>query len=119
MHPAHLPARNLVEVQWDGLLRRAQAAAEDLRGRLVRGEGIPDGLRELQDLIQAIIGRANAEPSSVSEAAREAIGSLVESVQSARQAGTAWMEQVAFPELEHLTRARTGTETYRHRREPS
>src|SRR5262249_16377977 len=103
-----VPFRNQVDVHWDVLSRRAQELASEIRVRLQSGDAAPDQIAELQQVVREMSETARFAVGANADEIRSRVQSLVDTLQLARQAGSAWMEQVAFPELEHLSRALAG-----------
>jgi hypothetical protein len=62
---------------------------------------------------------APSDPTILAQSTRDGIRDLALAMQSARQEGAAWIQEVALPELESLTRGQNGINVYRQRSHPS
>jgi hypothetical protein len=104
-----------VNVLLDECLGQASSLVATIRESIGRGEPARDLVTSLDALIKAIIRLAPTDPTSITEATGRRIRDLFDAMQAARQEGAAWLQDVALPELESVTRRQNGINVYRQR----
>jgi hypothetical protein len=82
--------------------------ADEVAAALAGGTVPKELLGRLDESIRLLTRSGKEIPSA-------AVTALLESLATARQAGAAWLQRVAGPELEALARERRGLDAYRRR----
>jgi hypothetical protein len=113
------PPDHRVNVLLDECLAQAQALMTSIRARVQRGDSAQEVVTTLHALVKAIIRLAPTDASTVADSTRQRIQDLVEAMRTARQEGNSWLQEVALPEMEALTRGQNGISVYRQRSRPS
>jgi hypothetical protein len=107
-----------VNVLLDECLVQADSLVATIRASVNRGEPARDVVTSLDALVKAIIRLAPTDPTSITEATGRRIRDLLAAMQLARQEGAAWLQDVALPELESVTRQQNGLNIYLQRSQP-
>ncbi len=108
-----------VNVLLDECLVQAHSLIGAIRANVGRGEPARELVTSLDAMIKAIIRLAPTDPTSITEETGQRLRDLLSAMQSARREGASWLQEVALPELESLSRARNGINIYQQRSRPS